>query len=287
MLEISAKFPHKRAFVTGAASGLGAAICRLLADDRWIVGMCDNRREALAESVLAVDEAGGTSQPFVVDVTDRKAYQKAAKTFLHDIGGVDLLVNNAGVAGGGFAGDFLLADWDWVLDNTFVGAVNGCHYFVPKLKEQRFGHIINVGSMAAIAPVPRMAAYCSAEAALKALSEVLYNELFDYGVGVSVLMAEYFQSQLHERTRGTVAAQGKWLIENAPFSAEEVAVAALQGAARGQLHVVFPQKLRLQWWFSRLLPRQFIDYVRRESEKEYRRVERMRGMGAKTEDGRR
>ncbi|MBI3119828.1 MAG: SDR family NAD(P)-dependent oxidoreductase, partial [Candidatus Hydrogenedentes bacterium] len=207
------KLHRKRAFVTGAASGLGAAICMELAKDGWTIGMCDNRDKPLRAKMKEVDTAGGTALRHVFDVTDRAAYQKGVKTFIHDAGGIDLLVNNAGVAGGGFVGDYLLDDWEWLLNINLMGVVNGCHYFVPYMKEQRFGHVLNVASAAALAPVSRMAAYCTAKAGVRMLSEVLYNELYDYGVGVSVLMPECFRTNLHERTRGQVAETGKWLLE--------------------------------------------------------------------------
>jgi len=266
-MDISSKFPRKRAFITGAASGLGAALCRTLAADGWTLGMCDVREELLREEAKHVDAAGGVGHVLVLDVTDRNAYRKTAKEFLASYDGIDLLVNNAGVATGGPMEDCPLEDWQWLLEINLMGVVNGCHFFVPRFKEQRSGHILNVASMAAIVPVPRMAAYCTAKAGVKMLSEVLHNELIDHDVGVSVLMPDFFRTNIHESVRGGDAMQARLLVNGARYSAEEVAKAALAAVARGELHIPFGRRTRLYWWLQRLAPGFFSSLIRKERHK--------------------
>lgn len=285
MLELSVKLPRKRAFVTGAGSGLGLAICEALAEDRWTIGMCDVREDALKSAVKRVESLGGIGIDYCFNVSDKRAFKKALDKFAHDQNGMDLLVNNAGMAGGGWFGEFQIKDWEEMLETNVLGTVNGCHYAAPYMKEKRYGHILNVSSAAAVIPVPRMTAYCTASAAIKMLSEALYSELHDYNVGVSVLMPYFFRSPLPERVRGDAAEQWKWQVENAEHSAAEVAAAALAGVARNDLHLYFPNKVRLYSWLWRLAPQRFVDYVRKANEQRYHEVEQLRGARPLPEEG--
>jgi NADP-dependent 3-hydroxy acid dehydrogenase YdfG len=263
MLAISRSYPQKRAFVTGAASGLGYALCEALAADAWTIGMADLRADALESAAARLRDQGARVIPFVLDVTDRIKYRKTAEDFIAQAGGIDLLVNNAGVAVAGPVGEVPLEDWDWLMSINLMGVVNGCHFFVPHFKRQRSGHIINTASAAAFVPVPRMAAYCSAKAGVRMLSEVLYGELHEDGVGVTVVMPEFFRTNLHERTRGQDRDMGHYLITNAPYSAQEVAHAALDAAARRQLHLVFGREANVLWRLIRWFPKWTLHRIRR------------------------
>lgn len=254
MLGVSIKYPKKRAFVTGAASGFGKAICALLAADGWKLAMCDVNKERLKEAAREMEALGGTAYEYVLDVTDRKAYQKVIAAFVEETGGVDLVFNNAGVAGGGAFGEFSLEDWDWLIDINLMGVVNGCHFFTPILKGQRSGHIINTASAAALFPVPNMTAYCCAKTAVKMLSEVMHNELVDYGIGVSVVMPEFFQTNLWENTRGGNAKEAKAMITKAKYTADDVARHTLACVAAGDLWITFPKFVRVLWWIGRFSP---------------------------------
>lgn len=254
MWTLSKTYPQKRAFITGAASGLGEALCLLLARDGWTLGMADMRPDALETAAAKVSAAGGKPLLYTLDVRDRTVYESVVQKFLAAAGGVDLVVNNAGVGGGGEMGEFTLEDWDWLMGINFMGVVNGCHYFAPVLQTQRSGHIINTASAAAIIPVPGMAAYCSAKAAVKMLSEVLSNEMHPFGARVSVVMPQFFRTNLYERTRGSGSSDARRLIERARYSAEDVARVVLRDAGRGRLHILFPFHTRIYWWLGRFFP---------------------------------
>jgi NAD(P)-dependent dehydrogenase (short-subunit alcohol dehydrogenase family) len=262
MWKLSERYPRKRAFITGAASGLGEALCLALARDGWTLGMADMRPEPLAAAVEKVRAAGGNPLPFPLDVTDRPAYAATVEAFLEQAGGVDLLVNNAGVAGGGDLGEFSLEDWDWLMGINFMGVVNGCHFFTPALKAQRAGHVINIASAAAIVPVPGMTAYCSAKAAVKMLSEVLHNEWRPFGIEVSVVKPQFFRTALHERTRGPELENARKLITRARHSAMDVAETVLRDAGRRRLHILFPLHTHFLWWVGRLAPRTYMAMIR-------------------------
>ncbi len=261
MWSLSRRFPQKRAFVTGAASGLGEALCLALAQDGWTLFMADLREDALTVAASGVARAGGKPTVVVLDVTDRAAYA-AAVARVDAQGGLDVLVNNAGVAAGGRLEEMDLVDWDWLYSVNVTGVVNGCHAFIPVLRRGGGGHIINVASAAALVPVPHMAAYCSAKAAVKTLSEVLHTELHGSGITVSVVMPEFFRTALGDRTRGPDAGLARHLLGRARFTAADVARQVLRKAGAGALHIVFPGYVRLAWWWLRAFPKAGLSGVR-------------------------
>ncbi len=264
MLKLTTQYPKKRAFITGGGSGLGEAYALLLAADGWTIGITDLRQESLAQAAEKIRAAGGSPLTFCFDVRDRAAYAAAIEDFLAQAGGVDLVVNNAGVAGGGALGAYSLEDWDWLMGINFMGVVNGCHLFLPQLKAQQSGMLLNTASAAAFSPVPKMTAYCSAKAAVKMFSEVLYNELHPDGIRVAVVMPEFFRTNLHEGARGPEAEQAKYMLVNAPYTADQVARQALDQAADGHLHIVFGKEAKIIYRLIRLFPMFTLGRIRRE-----------------------
>lgn len=254
MLALTRRYPAKRAFITGAASGLGASLSRKLAADGWTIGVTDVRAEPLEQIVKAVEAAGGKAIPFVFDVSDRQRYAEVVEAFLSNAGGIDLLVNNAGVAGAGLIGEYALEDWEWLYRINVFGPIYGSHLFAAQFKKQRSGHIINIASAAALFPVPGMGAYCSGKAALKMFSEVLSNELKPEGVDVSVVMPDFFQTNLHEGMRGQQQEVAKRLITRSKFTADDVADVVLEEAGGRELYIPFPRRTRFLWWLQRANP---------------------------------
>lgn len=263
MHPLSRRFPHRRAFITGAGSGLGQALALMLARDGWSLALNDARAEALDETAAAVERAGGHAHAFVFDVAERAPWAEAVDETVRRLGGIDLVVNNAGVAGGGLMGEFDAADWEWMHRINVLGVAYGCHYWVPQLRRQRSGHILNVASAAALVPVSAMAAYCSGKAAVKMLSEVLYNELHADEVGVTVLMPEFFRTALADRTRGPEQDTARRLITTSRYSAEDVARYALDEVEKRHLHAPFPRhRIGSVWSMLRLAPQRALDLVR-------------------------
>ncbi|MBI2423621.1 MAG: SDR family NAD(P)-dependent oxidoreductase [Candidatus Hydrogenedentes bacterium] len=265
MFTLTQTYPKKRAFITGAGSGLGAALCHHLARDGWTIGMAEMREEPLQEQCAKVAALGGKPIPILLDVTDRARYAKVVEDFLAEQGGVDLVVNNAGVAGSGDVGEYSLEDWDWLMSINFTGVLHGCHFFAGPLKRQRSGHIINIASAAALAPVPKLSAYCCAKVGVKMLTECMYNEMHAFGVRMTVVMPEFFQTKLYERTRGQDQAQTRRILERSKYTAEDVARVVLTQAGEGRLHVAYPLSTLIMNYVRRFFPMTFIHLVRKES----------------------
>ena len=260
-LAISTAYPDRRAFITGSASGLGLALAHLLASDGWTLGLADLHADGLHEAAAIVKAAGGTPYLYPFDVSDALAFRAAAGQFVEEAGGVDLVVNNAGIGVGGAFEETPIADWHAAIEINLLGVVHGCHAFLPHLKEAGGGHLLNVASAAAYAAGPYMAAYNTSKAGVLALSETLYSEVKDAGIGVSVLMPTFFKTPIAKGTRGGAAARAmtQTLIDRSDVTADEVARIALKATAEGTLHILYPRDARLAWHWKRLLPMHYLN----------------------------
>lgn len=213
--------------VTGAASGLGLALtrqlvrrgCRVLATD-----LTDERPGAL-------DDAPGVTYR-KLDVRSDDDWQAAYYWVREQWRGLDLLVNNAGVAAGGRIELTTMDQWQWIVEINLFGVVRGCRTFTPMFKRQHTGHIVNTASAAGLVHPPRMSEYTSVKAGVVALSESLRYELAPYGVAVSVVCPTFFRTNLAASLRGhdpdSRQAATK-LIERSSLSADTVAARVIEG----------------------------------------------------------
>lgn len=257
--------PSRRAIVTGAASGLGRAICTRLARDGWEIAICDVDAPGSRETLDLVRAAGGTGRVEPLDVTDVAAWEALRTRLRADWEHLDLLVNNAGVAVSGDVGRCPLDDWRWIVDVNLWSVVHGCHVFVDWLAANpRGSHVINTASLAAIGSFPGMAAYNLTKAAIVSFSETLHSEWRRHGIGVTVLCPSFFPTRLLDNARFSSAADRR--IAKAEFTrtkltAEAVADAAVLAVRRKRLYVVLPAKGRVIWWIKRLSPRLFFRLI--------------------------
>ncbi|MFO5906425.1 SDR family oxidoreductase, partial [Pseudomonas aeruginosa] len=167
---------QNRMMITGAGSGLGREIALRWARDGWRLALADVNEAGLAESLKLVREAGGDGFTQRCDVRDYSQLTALAQSCEEKFGGIDVIVNNAGVASGGFFGELSLEDWDWQIAINLMGVVKGCKAFLPLLERSK-GKIVNIASMAALMQGPAMSNYNVAKAGVVALSESLLVEL--------------------------------------------------------------------------------------------------------------
>jgi NAD(P)-dependent dehydrogenase (short-subunit alcohol dehydrogenase family) len=220
-----------RALVTGGASGLGLALARRLAargDQVLATDLADQL--PLTGDHHPVDEADIAYRR--LDVRSEDDWDTARGWVASEWGGVDLLVNNAGVAGGGRIELCSLEDWKWIFDINLFGVVRGTRAFVPMLKSQGSGRIVNIASLAGLVHPPGMGSYNAVKAAVVAFSETTAHELAPYGVGCSAVCPSYFRTSLMSSLRGDdvdLAAHVRQLVEQSPISADDIAAAVLDG----------------------------------------------------------
>jgi NAD(P)-dependent dehydrogenase (short-subunit alcohol dehydrogenase family) len=256
-----------RAVVTGAGSGLGRALCLVLAQRGGRIVVSDVDVAGAEQTAQQVIAAGGQALTLRCDVSKAAEVEKLAAFADERFGGTDLLVNNAGVAVSGPVGDVPLADWEWVVGINLWGVIYGCHSFVPRFKAQRSGHILNVASAAGLLCGPDVAPYNVAKAGVIALTQTLCGELLPLGIGVTVLCPTFFQTNILAATRAT-SAGGEQFVNMArkfmgasKLGANEVAERALQSCARGRLYCLPMQDGAWGWRATRWAPELFFKRI--------------------------
>ena len=179
----------KTAFITGGASGIGLGIAKVFAKYGAKVVIVDIRKDALDEAMTYFREKGLPAHPITLDVTDRVAYAKAADEAEGVFGKIHILVNNAGVGGGGPAWDMTYKDWDYVMGIDLGGVINGLVTILPRiLKHGEGGHIVSTSSTNGIAATGVSITYCASKFAVAGMMEALATELQNTNVGASVLV---------------------------------------------------------------------------------------------------
>jgi NAD(P)-dependent dehydrogenase (short-subunit alcohol dehydrogenase family) len=229
-----------RALVTGAASGLGRAIAARFVKEGWKVLLTDIDAEALA---VVETELGrtGTVVARRLDVTDDADWMRARQWVEDTWGGLDLLVNNAGVAAGGRMELTPMEDWDWILELNLKSVVRGCRTFIPLFKQQGSGYIVNTASLAGIAQTPGMASYNTTKAGVIALSQTLRYELKPFGIGVSVLAPGFVNTNLGSSMRSPdpeAVRRAQKMISRAKVSADHVADRVYAAVAKNRFLIL-------------------------------------------------
>jgi len=179
--------------ITGAGSGLGLEMARRAHALGMRLVLADVEPGPLGRTVEEIRAAGGLALGQVVDVADDGQVRSLADRAFGETGDVGLLVNNAGVGGGGFVWETSEKEWRWVLGVNVMGAVHGLRHFVPRMLEAEArgvgSHVVNTASIAGWLATPMFGVYNVSKHAVVALTETLFHDLRVAGsrIGVSLL----------------------------------------------------------------------------------------------------
>jgi NADP-dependent 3-hydroxy acid dehydrogenase YdfG len=168
--------PAKITLVTGASSGIGAAVARRLAGDGHHVAAAARRADRLAELAARAADGPGTVSPAAVDVTDRAAVAELVDAVVAEHGRLDVLVNNAGVMPLSRLDALLVDEWDRMIDVNVRGLLHGIAAALPHFERQGRGHVVTVASVGAHQVSPTAAVYCATKYAAWAITEGLRLE---------------------------------------------------------------------------------------------------------------
>jgi len=176
----------RRAVITGAAQGIGLSIAqRLLASGAEVclwdqdAALLDQTSELLASSTVHTK---------IVDVTDSDAVRVAAEETLADLGSIDILINNAGIAGPTVPSwEYPISDWKKVIDVDLNAVYYCCRAVIPMMREQDYGRVVNVSSIAGKEGNPNAAAYSAAKAGVIALTKSIAKETADCNIAVNCI----------------------------------------------------------------------------------------------------
>lgn len=255
-----------RVVITGAGSGLGRELALCYAKDGARLALADIQEKGLKETLRLVEAAGGSGFIRRCDVRDYSQLAALAQSCDDVMQGVDVVINNAGVASGGWFEELTLDDWEWQLSINLMGVVKGCKAFVPMLQAQGSGSIINIASMAALMQAPGMSNYNVAKAGVVALSESLLSELGPRGVKVHVVCPSFFQTNLLDSYRGPdneSKADIARLLSSSSISAAEVAQIIVRESSAGQFMILPHEKGREAWAVKQANPQAIYDEMTR------------------------
>lgn len=256
------------AVVTGAGSGIGRAFALELHRRGGRVVCSDINEAAAAETASLIQADGGDALTAQCDVASLDAMQALAETATAWFGQpATLMINNAGVGIGGQPAEAIsIKDWQWVMNINLWGVIHGCHVFLPAMKTQGYGGIINVASAASFGAAPLMGAYNTTKAAVLALSETLNAENAGTGIRISVLCPTLVKTdvirnaRMETPTKSSIMDQNRAqaLMDRLGHSPESVVKKSLDGLDKNRIHVLPQLDARAAWNLKRLSPNAFI-----------------------------
>jgi NAD(P)-dependent dehydrogenase (short-subunit alcohol dehydrogenase family) len=243
--------------VTGAAAGIGRALCEQLAADGAFVAVTDINGAGAEEVAADIRQRGGRAEAMILDVSSETEVAQAVSAVASGHGRLDYLFNNAAVAVVGEFRDGNITDFRRVLDVNLFGVVHGTMAAYRVMLRQGFGHIVNISSVTGLMPTPMLTAYNTTKWAIVGFTTSLRVEAAELGVNVSVACPGLVRTDIGERNVYWNVRKEDHLA-NLPLrwaiAPAQAAKGILRGVARNQGIIVFPYSVRVALWLYRACP---------------------------------
>ncbi|MDG2003795.1 MAG: SDR family NAD(P)-dependent oxidoreductase [Novosphingobium sp.] len=205
----------KRVLVTGSSSGIGRGIATVLSGEGATVVVHGRNRERIEETAAIIRDAGGTAHLAIGDLANDEGAAQVAEAVAEQTGGIDILVNNIGGTesyGGQMLSWFDVGTEHWLgtLQQNLISAVRMIHAFVPDMRENGWGRVINISSGGGAEPPTSVPDYCAAKAGLNNLTVGLSKELSRSGVTVNTVSPGCTRTDMFESTLESMAEANGW-----------------------------------------------------------------------------
>lgn len=236
-------FAGKVGVITGAGSGIGRALALDLARRGAHLALSDINTGAVEDTAAACRGGGSRVRSYRLDVADRDAVQAHADEVAADLGGANLVVNNAGVTVVADVEKLSWEDFDWIMGINFWGVTHGTKAFLPQLIASGDGHLVNMSSIFGIIAVPGQSSYNAAKFGVRGFTEALRQEMVAAGhpVGVSCVHPGGIKTNIARSARMSPDVDRRELVKDF----DKVASTSAAGAARVILRGVQRDKPRI------------------------------------------
>lgn len=236
--------------ITGASSGIGEQAAEKFAQLGATVVLVSRNEKKLQQISDRLSQYKTTVFVYSCDVSDKNQVEKMASAVIEKFGTIDVLVNNAGFGVYNTVDKIKVEEMESQLATNFFGMMYCIKAFLPKMLEQRSGHIVNVASVAASMGIPGMASYCASKFAMLGFSESLYHELKGTGVGITVVSPIMVQTNFFDHE-----SFGKMpRYSTTSLDSKTVANAVIKAASSPRLEIIVPQFVRFVVWLKQTLP---------------------------------
>ena len=216
--------------VTGASSGIGEATAMQLAAHGAKVVLTARRKDRLKELKKKIEGDGGKALVVTADVTKKEDWKQVMQQTQESFGDVDVLINNAGLMPLSYAKKLKTDEWDKMVDVNIKGVLNGVAAVLPRMMDNKQGHIINISSVAGRKLFPGGSVYCATKFAVRAFSEGLRNELSpEFNIRITAIEPGAVATELTDTITDEDIKENvmKPMLDIEPLQAEDIAASIL------------------------------------------------------------
>lgn len=256
--------------VTGASSGIGAAVARLFARQGYRISMGARRLDRLQAIVADIEAEGGQAIAVQADLARLEDIQRLVKNTLDQFTRIDILVNNAGFGRIKWLEELDPADdIQAQIQINLISPILMTREVLPYLIQQRSGHIINMASLGGLVASPTYTVYSASKFGLRGFTEALRREVGVYGIHVSAIYPGAVRTEFKQHA-GIDRKTGRTTPESLLLKPEEVAQSVLKVVRRPRRALIIPWQMRFSVWMNQFFP----GIVDRIVERSFTRLER-------------
>ncbi|KAG2472280.1 MAG: Short-chain dehydrogenase/reductase SDR [Nitrosopumilales archaeon] len=241
---------NKIIVITGASSGIGEASAIRFAEKKAKLVLVGRRKEKLLDVEKKISKFNIPTLVCKCDVSEKSQVKEMCQEVLNKFGQIDVLVNNAGFAIYGNVSDLSIDEIESQMATNYFGMVYCIKNFLPKMIEQKSGHIVNVASVAASFGLPGIASYCASKFAMLGFSEGLRYELKGTGVGITVVSPIMVRTNFFDHP--SFESMPKY--SSTSLSADTVGKAVVKAANSSRLEIIVPPMVRGAVWAKHTIP---------------------------------
>ncbi|HPJ35478.1 MAG TPA: SDR family oxidoreductase [Spirochaetota bacterium] len=255
-------FNGKTAVITGAASGIGRELALQMSREGAVIIAADYNKKNLDDTVKMVKGEGGTAFAYKVDISNNEQVVKFAGDVKKKHGGVDILINNAGVTLFGKFEELKFKDFEWIMNINLWGAIYMSKAFLPEIKEKKDSYLVNVASIFGVIGTGNQSAYCATKFGLRGFTEALQDEMHAFPVNVVSVLPGGIKTNIAKNARfiknGSVMKDTEKLERRlekiARTTAEKAAADIIEGMKKKKLRVRIGGDARFLDRLQRLMP---------------------------------